>query len=203
MSINGRVIRTIGSSTYPVIVAGASSHNFERVYYRSNCTAGDVRGRYEDCEFASTGSGETLRLRGIASGTLSATGGTINALHATGRVASGGTVSGALNAIRATLEVAGTTPTPGGTLAALQLDTNIVTGWTQGSADAFIRVTNSGAGKLTNLFNITEAVGAAGAVTGLVCTDHANDLAANAFVKCLINGTTYWMMMTSTAPAAS
>ena len=201
-SINGRRIRTIGSSSYPVTVSGTAGHEFERVYYRSTGTGG-VRGKYEDMEFTSTGGGEALRLRGIANGTLCATGLTINALHATGRVASGGTVSGALNAIRATLEVAGTTPTPGGTLSALQLDTNIVTGWTQGSADAFIRVTNSGAGKLTNLFSIGEAVGAAGAITGLVCTDHANDLAANAFVKCLINGTTYWMMMTSTAPAAS
>lgn len=158
MAIN-REIRTIGSSTFPVTAHGAASHNFERVYYKSACSAGDVRGKYEDLEFSSTGAGETLRLRGIASGTLTATGGTVNALHATGRVASGGTISGALNAIRATLEVAGTTPTPGGTLAALQLDSNIVTGATMGAKDAFIRVTDSGATQLQNFIYFSDDAG--------------------------------------------
>jgi len=206
MSKVARTIRTIGSSSYPVIVAGTAGHNFERVYYQSNCSAGDVRGKYEDLKFTSTGSGETHRLRAIASGTGVATGGTVNAMHATGQVASGGTISGSLNAIRATLEVAGTTPTPGGKLAALRVDSNIVTGWTGGTGAntaAFIAVGNVGAGKVINLFNIDDAVGAAGAVTGLVCTDHANDIAANAFIGCVIGGTKYYLMATSTAPAAS
>jgi hypothetical protein len=165
-SKTGRAIRTIGSSTYPVSVQGSEAHNFEEVKYKSTVPTGyDVRGKYEDLEIASTGAGEMLRIRGIASGTLSATGGTINAIHATGRVASGGTVSGALNAIRATLEVAGTTPTPGGTLAALQLDTNIVTGATLGANDAMIRVSNSGATKVTNLLNIEDASGGVATIT--------------------------------------
>ena len=159
-SPNGRAIRTVGDTTFPVEVQGSAAHNFEDVRYRSTVPTGyDVRGKYEDLEFASTGGGEMLRIRGIASGTLAGTAGTINAMHATGRVASGGTVGGALNAIRATLEVAGTTPTPGGTLAALQLDTNISTGWTQGARDAFIRVSNSGAGKLTRFINFEDASG--------------------------------------------
>jgi len=151
MAIYGPKVRSVGTSTRPLTANG--SHIFKRDYFKHAGASGDVRGTYQDLDISSTGSGETLRLRGIASGTLVATGGTINALHATGRVASGGTVSGALNAIRATLEVAGTTPTPGGTLAALQLDSNIVTGWTASDNDAFIRVTQSGAGTLDNFIN--------------------------------------------------
>ncbi len=69
MAIN-RKTRTIGSSTRPVTAHGAASHNFERVYYKSACTAGDVRGKYEDLDFSTTGSGETLRLRGIVLGPM-------------------------------------------------------------------------------------------------------------------------------------
>lgn len=206
---NGRFVNNVGSSTRPLGASGA--HIFNRHYYRHFGASGDVRGEYKDLEFTSTGSGETVRLRGIAKSALVATGGTVNALHATGRVSTytnsagataNATVSGALNAIRATLEVAGTTPTPGGTLAALQLDSNISTGWTAGANDAFIRVSQTGAGLLKHLFNIEEARGSAGA-TSLVTADHANDLAADYFIRCRINGTTVWLMATSTAPAAS
>src|SRR5512137_2063180 len=134
--MNPKVLTSVGSSSFPA--SAVSAWNFQRNYYRHAGTSGDVRAHYEDLEFTSTGSGEVLRLRGIADGTLCATGGTINALHATGRVASGKTVSGALNAIRATLEVAGTTPTPGGTLAAIQCDSNIVTGATISANSSFI-----------------------------------------------------------------
>ncbi len=150
----------IGSSAHPVTAIGA--HNFGRSYYRHVGASGDVRALYADLDFTSTGSGEFLRLRAIANGTDVATAGTVNAAHLTGRVAAAKTVSGALNALRCTLEVAGTTPTPGGTLSALQLDSNIVTGWTQGSADSFCRVTDSGAGSLTNLFNFADCASGTG-----------------------------------------
>lgn len=196
--VNGRTIRTIGSSARSVEVLGTASHNFERVYYRSKCTTGDVRGKYEDLDFTTTGSGEMLRIRGIVSGTDGATGGTINAIHATGRVASGGTVSGALNAIRATLEVAGTTPTPGGTLAALQLDSNIVTGATLSANDAFIRVTDSGATAVTNLLNLA-APGAKNSGNMFVAR-HADCTATHA-IKFVANGTNYYIMVSTDTPA--
>jgi hypothetical protein len=155
MAVYGQKVgRSVGTSAFPVKATGA--HIFQRNYYRHTGASGDVRAHYEDLDFTSTGSGEVLRVRGIANGTGVATGGTVNAIHATGRVASGKTVSGALNAIRATLEVAGTTPTPGGTLAALQLDSNCSTGWTASANDAFIRVTQSGAGTLDNFINFEE-----------------------------------------------
>lgn len=155
MAIYGPKVKSVGTATHPLTATGP--HNFSRNYFRSSQTSGvGIRGEYTDLEFIGTIGGDTLRLRGIANGLLCATGSTINALHATGRVAAGKTVSGALNAIRATLEVAGTTPTPGGTLSALQLDSNIVTGATMGANDAFIRVSQSGAGTLDNFINFEE-----------------------------------------------
>jgi hypothetical protein len=134
--------------------------------------------------------------------TGAAAGATVNAIHATGRVGAAMTVSGALNAIRATLEVAGTTPTPGGTLSSLQLDSNIVTGWTAGANDAFIRVTNSGAGKLTKLLSF-EAVGAHDATTA-VCMESAAYAASDLVraVKCVAGGETFYLVGTTTAPKA-
>lgn len=196
---NGRKAagKSVGSSRYPMTASGA--HIFGRSYYRHGGTSGDVRAEYVDLDFTSTGSGETLRLRGIANGTNVATGGTVNALHATGRVAAGKTVSGALNGIRATLEVAGTTPTPGGTLAAMQLDSNIVTGATMGANDAFIRVTDSGATALTNFLNIAIAEGAKSA-TALASTYNTQTQVGKFGLKCRINGATRWLLYTDTAP---
>jgi hypothetical protein len=188
----------LGSSNRPISASGA--HIFGRQYFRHAGSSGDVRGVYADLDFTGAGSGETMRLRGIANGLLCATGGTINALHATGRVASGKTVSGALNAIRATLEVAGTTPTPGGTLAALQLDDNIVTGATISAASAFIRVSHSGATELVNLLNLPAPGAKTAAATDMFVARHA-DAAATHGIKIIDDaGTSYWLMVTTDTP---
>jgi hypothetical protein len=177
------------------------AHNFQRTYFKSTSTSGDVRAHYEDLYFNSTGGGETIRVRGIANTASSATGATINAIHATGRVAAGKTVSGALNAIRATLEVAGTTPTPGGTLAALQLDSNISTGWTAGNNDAFIRVGNTGAGLVGNLLNITDAA-ASQSATALFTSFKTATQVGKFGIKIRVNGADRWILCTDTAPTA-
>jgi hypothetical protein len=179
------------------------SHNFQRSYYRTQGASGtDTRVHYEDLYFNNPGGGEVIRARAIANGLLSAGTGTINAAHFTGRVAAAKTVAGALNAIRATLEVAGSTPTPGGTLSALQLDTNAVTGTVFGANDAFARVTNSGAGKLTKLFSF-EAVGAHDATTA-VCMESAAYAASDLVraVKCVAGGEVFYLVGTTTAPKA-
>ena len=198
---NGRSIQTIGSVTAAKSPCAIGAHNFRRNYFYHLGTSGDVRALYEDLYFNSTGSGEVIRVRGIANGTDVATGGTVNGIHATGRVASGKTVSGALNAIRATLEVAGTTPTPGGTLAALQLDSNISTGWTAGNNDAFIRVGNTGAGLIGNLLNITDAAGTESA-TALFTTFKTATQVGKFGIKIRVNGANRWILCTDTAPTA-
>jgi hypothetical protein len=197
--MNGPIIRSLGSPTYPVTAVGA--HNFERVYSR-HCGSGDVRFSYKDLEFTGVGGGEVLRVRGIANGLLCATGATINAIHATGRVASGATVSGALNAIRATLEIAGTTPTPGGTLSALQLDVNASTGTVWGPADAMIRVSNSGSTEMPVFINFEVASGAhTDAATHMVVETAA--LAASDLtrvVRCRCDGADLWLVGTTHVP---
>jgi len=185
MAIYGPKVRSVGTSAYPLTANG--SHNFKRDYFVHAGSSGDVRGTYQDLKFTSTGSGETLRLRGIAAAASGATGGTINALHATGRVDSGGTVSGSLNAVRATLEVAGTTPTPGGKLAALRLDSNIVTGATMGANDAYISVGTSGTTKLTNLFCFDDAI----ANDALIATHTAQTNTHSIQIR--VNGATYYI----------
>jgi len=129
-----------------------ANRNYTTQYFQAQHSSGDIRGYYLHQRFTGVGGGEVIRAVAEAYVASSATGATINAAHFTGRVGSlsTATVSGALNAIRATLEVAGTTPTPGGRLAAIQLDSNIVTGATLGAKDAFIRVTDSGATQIQN-----------------------------------------------------
>jgi hypothetical protein len=189
----------IGNSTRMPGANGA--HNFQRSYYKSVAAAGsDVRAHYEDLYFNGVGGGEVLRVRGIANTLLCATTGTINAIHATGRVAAAKTVSGELNAIRATLEVAGTNPTPGGTLAALQVDSNIVTGWTAGANDSFIRVGNTGAGLVGNLFYISDAI-ATKSDTAVVTTLHG-DHAATHGIKIRAGSTTMWLLAATDVPSA-
>lgn len=190
---NGRYVNNVGSSARPKSAKGA--HIFSRHYYRHFGASGDVRGEYKDLEFTSTGSGETVRLRGIANGLLCATGGTINALHATGRVAAAKTVSGALNAARFTLEVAGTTPTPGGTLAAIQLDSNMVSGTTLGNETAFVRVTESGTALVKNLFNIesTAMTDGSNSPDDHLVSTHSGATATH-LIKCRVNGANMWLM---------
>lgn len=189
----GPVSRSVGSPTRPLSANGG--HNFQRNYFRHSGASGDVRARYEDLEFTSTGSGEAVRVRAIANGTNVATGGTVNAAHYTGRVAAAKTVSGALNAIRATLEVAGSTPAPGGTLAAIQLDTNIVTGWTEPAA-SFIRVTNSGAGIVHNLLSLP-TLG-----NGLMVAAHTSQTNTHS-IKILVGGVQYYIPIHANAAGIS
>lgn len=199
MAIYGpKVFHSVGTASNPMKANGA--HNFQRNYYRHTGASGDVRAHYEDLDFTSTGSGEVLRVRGIANGTAVATGGTVNAIHATGRVAAGKTVSGALNAFRATLEVAGTSPTPGGTLAALQLDSNIVAGATLSGVDSFVRVTNSGATELKNIMNLP-APGAKDSGKMFVIRN-ADAAATHALQTVDELGNKYYFMLTTTAPTS-
>lgn len=200
MAVYGELLERIGDSTRKVKAHGA--HIFKRAYYEM-VGSGDMRGEYVDAIFSSAaGAGEAVRLRGIANALLTATGGTVNALHATGRVAASKTVSGALNAIRATLEVAAA-GTPGGTLAAIQADVNAPSSTVFGPNDAYVRVSNSGTVPLTNLFNFDGAVGNHDATDAVVMESAAyaaSDLVRA--IKCRVNGATFYLVGTTTAPKA-
>jgi hypothetical protein len=146
-----------GTSASPLVITTAE--NVNAAFVTTSATTGDTRLSYNRLTFTSTGSGETFRALTRVTGANGATGGTINGAHISTSINTGGTISGAANAIRATIGAAVTTP--GGTLAALQLDTDFASGTTLGAESAFIRVTDSGAGtgKMTRLMNVGSGTG--------------------------------------------
>jgi hypothetical protein len=144
-----------GTAADPIAVTTAQ--NISSFYGSTSATTGDTRLSYNRLAFTSTGSGETLRAFSVVSGANAATGGTVNGAHISLSVNSGGSISGAANGLRVTLGGAAGV-TMGGTVAALQVDSDLTNTTTIPSNAAFIRVTNSGAGTITNLFNLPDAM---------------------------------------------
>jgi hypothetical protein len=176
-----------GTSTNPIVETTAG--NVSESYATTSATTGDTRLSYNRLTFTSTGSGETFRALTRVTGANGATGGTINGAHISTSINTGGTISGAANAIRATIGAA--VATPGGTLAALQLDTDFASGTTLGAESAFIRVTDSGAGagKMTRLMNVATGTGLFTAATS------SSTLAGGLRVR--IAGTDYFLVVAS------
>jgi hypothetical protein len=176
-----------GTAANPIVETTAG--NVSESYATTSATTGDTRLSYNRLEFTSTGSGETFRALTRVTGANGATGGTINGAHISTSINTGGTISGAANAIRATIGAA--VATPGGTLAALQLDTDFASGTTLGAESAFIRVTDSGAGagKMTRLMNVATGTGLFTAATS------SSTLAGGLRVR--IAGTDYFLVVAS------
>ena len=173
----------VGSSTVPVQISAAGVLNGS--YATTSATSGDTRLDYKKLTFTSTGSGETLRAFSVVTGTGAAAAGTINGAHISCEM-QGGTISGAANALRAT--IGGTTASMGGTLAAIQVDTNFASGASVPASASYIRFTESGTAKLTNLFNVPT-----GMITGTVA-------AASACIKIVASdGTPYWIPVATAA----
>lgn len=178
-SLNGFIS---GTATAPIAVTTAG--NVTSSYASTSATNGDTRLSYQKLIFTAAGSGETLRaFTSIATGSGAvAPGGTVNGAHISLEIDGTSTVSGAGNALRATL--GGTSTNPGGTLAAIQADSNFATGgtWTNAS---FIRFTNSGTGTVTNLFNAPAAMVATKTAAAISHTIKMVDSAGKA----------YWLMV--------
>jgi hypothetical protein len=176
-----------GTASSPIVETTAG--NISEAYATTSATTGDTRLSYNRLTFTSTGSGETFRALTRVTGANGATGGTINGAHISTSINTGGTISGAANAIRATIGAA--VATPGGTLAALQLDTDFASGTTLGAESAFIRVTDSGAGagKMTRLMNVATGTGLFTAATS------SSTLAGG--LKVRIAGTDYFLVVAS------
>lgn len=173
----------VGTSSAPISIT--SSGVLNGAYASTSATSGDTRLSYNKLTFTSTGSGETLRAFSVVTGTGGATAGTINGAHISMEV-QGGTISGAGNALRAT--VGGTTASPGGTLAAIQADTNWDSGVTLPGSAAWIRFTESGSAKMTNLFNVPAS---------MVVTKSAAAVAKT--IKIVDDAGTPWYIMVSAA----
>ena len=175
-----------GTATSPIVVTTAD--NISESYATTSATTGDTRLSYNKLTFTSTGSGETLRAFSVVTGTNAATAGTINGAHISLEVdGASATISGAANAIRATL--GGTDATPGGTLAVIQLDTNYSVNATLPATASFIRVTESGAntGEIPLLMNIATGPAATIAPTATSVTT------VSKAIKVMIGGTVYYV----------
>lgn len=173
-----------GTATSPIAVTTASNVNSS--YATTSVTTGDTRLTYNKLTFTSTGSGETARFFSVVTGAGAAAAGTINGAHISAEINTTGTISGAANALRATL--GGSATTPGGTLAVLQLDTNYTANVTLPATAAFIRVSDSGTntGEVPNLLNIEAGPAATLVSSGTV----GGTLKA---IKIRIDGTTYYI----------
>ena len=140
----------VGSSGDPIALTSSGVLNGS--YATTSATSGDTRLSYSKLTFTSTGSGETLRAFSVVTGAGAAAAGTINGAHISAEIDGSGTISGAANALRAT--IGGTSTTPGGTLAAIQLDSNFGAGVTLAATSAFMRVSDSGTVNVGSLLNM-------------------------------------------------
>ena len=173
----------VGTSSAPIALTSSGVLNGS--YATTSADSGDTRLSYQKLTFTSTGSGEVVRGFAVVTGTGGATAGTINGAHFSMEV-QGGTISGAANAVRAT--VGGTTASPGGTLAAIQADSNFDSGVTLPASASWIRFTESGTAKMTNLFNVPAA---------MVVTKSAAAVAKT--IKIVDDAGTPWYIMVSAA----
>jgi hypothetical protein len=179
-----------GTASSPIVET--TSGNISESYATTSATSGDTRLSYNKLTFTSTGSGETLRAFSVVTGTAAATGGTINGAHISLEVdGASATISGAANAIRATL--GGSDATPGGTLAVIQLDTNYSVNATLPATASFIRVSDSGTntGEIPKLMNIESGP----AATLFTAATSSSTLAGG--IKIRIAGADYFLVVAS------
>ena len=174
----------VGSSSAPIALtaSGILNGSFATT---SASDGGDTRLSYSKLTFTGTASGEVIRGFAVVTGAGAAAGGTINGAHFS-MEAQGGSISGAANAVRAT--VGGTTASIGGTLAAIQADTNFGSGVTLPGSAAWIRFTESGSAKMSNLFNVPAS---------MVVTKSAAAVAKT--IKIVDDAGTPWYIMVSAA----
>jgi hypothetical protein len=175
----------VGTSTQPIVQSTAG--NTTQLYVTASAASGGVRGYYGRVNFTGATGGETLR----AFTTVAAaqgSGQTTNGAHISMSVNSGGSISGAGNALRATLGVAAGV-TPGGTLASIQVDSDFPSTVTLPGSASFLRFTNSNSGTITNLMNVPVAMVAAEVAAAV---SHTIRIVAD-------DGTPYYLMVSSAA----
>ena len=180
-----------GTAAAPISVSTAG--NINSSYATTSAATGDTRLSYNRLAFTSTGSGETIRAFSVVTGVAAATGGTINGAHISLSINAPGTISGAANALRATLGM-GALANPGGTLSALQLDSDLASNCTVPASAAFIRVTNSGTKVLANMMSVP-----APAVAGAFRAKVGSPVVTHTMPVLSADGTTYYIMVSTVA----
>ena len=181
----------VGTAASPYDMGTTADQKLFANYATVAATTGDTRLTYDKLTFTGAGgSGETLRAFSVVTGVGAAAGGTINGAHISAEIDSTGTISGAANALRAT--IGGTATSPGGTLAALQLDSNFATGVTLPASAAFIRVTDSNTTKVGSLLNLPAP--SAGTIFRAQSSASVSHV-----IKIVAAGTPYYIMVSSAA----
>jgi hypothetical protein len=179
-SLNGFIS---GTASDPITVTTAG--NIDQAYATTTAASGDTRLAYARLTFAGAGAGETTRVFSVVTAAQGA-GQTTNGSHVSLSVNTGGSISGAANALRATLGLAAGVSS-GGTVAAIQADSDVGAGATLPATAAWIRFTNSGAGTgLSNLFNLPAAMVPAKSAAAVTHT-----------IKIIVDGTPYYLMVSN------
>ena len=182
-----------GTSAAPLSTSTANKNHIG-FWFKSTATTGDSRGIYLRQYFSGAGvSGEAARIFGTVDNVTAAVGGTVNGAHVSLSVSgASGAVSGAGNAIRATLGI-GDGTTAGGTLSAIQLDSDFDNGGTVPATAAAIRVTNSNTKLWANLLNIPNAS------NGTIFAAHTTQTLTHSIKFISADGTAYYIMCTDAA----
>lgn len=177
----------VGTAGAPIALTSSGVLNGS--YATTSATSGDTRLSYQKLTFTGAGAGETSRSFSIVTGAQGA-GQTTNGSHISCDINTGGSISGAANALRATL--GGTSTNPGGTLAAIQADSNFATGgtWTNAS---FLRFTNSGTGLISYLANVPTTG------SGLLMAPHITQVMTDSIRIVMADGSVRYIMCTTSS----
>jgi hypothetical protein len=183
-----------GSSTTRTQMGSTANSNAVGLFFESTATSGDARGINLRLYFSGAGgSGEALRAYGIVNGVTAATGGTVNGAHVTlGVTGAAGAISGAGNALRATLAF-GDGVNAGGTCSALQIDSDFHNGSTVAAGLCAIRLTNSSTKLWPNLLEIPAAS------NGTIFAAHTTQALTHSIRIRNAAGTAYYLMVTDAA----
>ena len=203
---NGALIGGLGTSAAPISTASANK-NFLQYYVASTATTAgsDTRAAYLRLYLngATTGGGDALR----AFTTVGAAVGTAHGAHISLSHGASGSLSGAGDAVRATLQLKAGVAT--GTLSALHgeiwLDT--ATSEPPASSHGILRLGVGGdvtkVATVTNLLLVDGVqVSAASSSVAHMVTTGAADSTSDTEIRISINGTSYWLLATATPPAA-
>jgi hypothetical protein len=183
-----------GTTTTRYAMGTTASQSAVGIFAETTATTGDTRNINARLYFSGVGgSGECLRAYGIVNNVTAATLGTVNGAHVSlGITGTNGKVSGAGNALRATLDL-GANTVSGGTLSVIQADTNFDTDSTVPAGLAFMRMTDTGAKKASYGFRLPTVASA-----GLLAA-HTTALITHS-VRCIDEaGTVVYLMATTDA----
>ena len=182
-----------GTSVTPLTTSTADKNHIG-FWTASTATSGDSRGVYLRHYFSGAGgSGEALRAFGTVNNVTVANSGTVNGAHISLSVSgASGAVSGAGNALRATLGI-GASSAPGGTLAGIQVDSDFDNAGTVPDTAAAIRVTNSNTKLWAKFLNIPAPT------SGGLFAAHITDAISHS-IRCIDSaGTVFYIMCTQTS----